>query len=334
MSDPSQPVLSLRGLSTEVRTDRGSVRVVDDVSFDVPAAGKVALVGESGSGKTMTAMSVLRLVPSPSARIVAGRVEFRGRDLLSLSEREMQRLRGNELAMVFQEPMTSLNPVLTVGYQITETLRAHQSISRKQARARAVELLDRVGIPSPSARVDAYPHQLSGGMRQRVMMAIAMCCRPALIIADEPTTALDVTIEAQILDLLDQVRVTDGTATLLITHDLGVVAGFAEHVVVMYAGQVVESASVKDLFRAPSHPYTQALLRSLPPPPDSTAPREKRLPVIEGRVPDLMSRPTGCRFQDRCPQVHEACRETVPPWVGRGGGRGARCLLLQGESEP
>jgi len=334
MSDPSQPVLSLRGLSTEVRTDRGGARVVDDVSFDVPAAGKVALVGESGSGKTMTAMSVLRLVPSPSAKIVAGRVEFRGRDLLSLSEREMQRLRGNELAMVFQEPMTSLNPVLTVGYQITETLRAHQSISRKQARARAVELLDRVGIPSPSARVDAYPHQLSGGMRQRVMMAIAMCCRPALIIADEPTTALDVTIEAQILDLLDQVRVADGTATLLITHDLGVVAGFAEHVVVMYAGQVVESAPVKDLFRAPSHPYTQALLRSLPPSPDSAAPRERRLPVIEGRVPDLMSRPAGCRFQDRCPQVHDACRETAPPWVGREGGRGARCLLLRGESEP
>ena len=332
MSDPSPPVLSLRGLSTEVRTERGGARVVDDVSFDVPAAGKVALVGESGSGKTMTAMSVLRLVPSPS-RIVAGRVEFRGRDLLSLPEREMQRLRGNELAMVFQEPMTSLNPVLTVGYQITETLRAHQSISRKQARARAVELIDRVGIPSPSTRVDAYPHQLSGGMRQRVMMAIAMSCRPALIIADEPTTALDVTIEAQILDLLDQVRVKDGTATLLITHDLGVVAGFAEHVVVMYAGQVVESAPVKDLFRAPAHPYTQALLRSLPPSPDSTAPRERRLPVIEGRVPDLMSRPSGCRFQDRCPQVHDVCRETAPPWVGREGGRGARCVLLvEGES--
>ncbi len=332
MSDASPPVLSLRGLSTEVRTDRGTARVVDDVSFDVPVAGKVALVGESGSGKTMTAMSVLRLVPSPSASIVGGEVVFRGRDLLSLPEKEMRRLRGNELAMVFQEPMTSLNPVLTVGYQIVETLRAHQSISRKAARTRAVELLERVGIPSPSARVDAYPHQLSGGMRQRVMMAIAMCCRPALIIADEPTTALDVTIEAQILDLLDQVRVKDRTATLLITHDLGVVAGFAEHVVVMYAGQVVESAPVKDLFRAPLHPYTQALLRSLPPAPDSTAPRDRRLPVIEGRVPDLTSRPPGCRFQDRCPRARDVCREAEPPWVG-GEGRGARCVLLV-EGEP
>ncbi|HOT11889.1 MAG TPA: ABC transporter ATP-binding protein, partial [Polyangiaceae bacterium] len=225
MNESSRPVLAIRGLSTEVQTRRGVFRAVDDVSFTVPAAGKVALVGESGSGKTMTALSVLRLT-DPGVRIVAGVVEFKGQDLLLLRENQMRHLRGSELAMVFQEPMTSLNPMLSVGYQIVETLRAHQKISRKQAKQRAVELLHRVGIPSPSTRVDAYPHQLSGGMRQRVMIAIAMGCRPSLMIADEPTTALDVTIQGQILDLFEQIREQDGTATWLITHDLGVVAGF------------------------------------------------------------------------------------------------------------
>jgi oligopeptide/dipeptide ABC transporter ATP-binding protein len=333
MSDSSRPVLSLRGLVTTLRTPKGVFRAVDDVSFDVPAGGKVALVGESGSGKTMTALSVLRLVPGPAASVTGGRIEFKGRDLLSLSEKEMRHLRGNELSMVFQEPMTSLNPVLSVGFQITETLRAHRKISRSQARSLAVDLLGRVGIPSPSTRVDAYPHQLSGGMRQRVMMAIAMCCEPSLLIADEPTTALDVTIEAQILDLLDQLRRDKGTATLLITHDLGVVAGFAEQVVVMYAGQVFETAMVRDLFRAPAHPYTQALLQSLPPAPDSEDPGPRRLPVIEGRVPELVSLPSGCRFQDRCPKVMDVCRAQAPAWVELGEGRGARCHLLASEGK-
>lgn len=331
MTDPSCPVLSLRGLVTTLRTPGGVFRAVDEVSFDVPAGGKVALVGESGSGKTMTALSVLRLVPGPAASITGGRIEFKGRDLLSLSEKEMRHLRGNELAMVFQEPMTSLNPVLSVGFQITETLRAHRRISRSQARSLAVDLLGRVGIPSPATRVDAYPHQLSGGMRQRVMMAMAMCCDPSLLIADEPTTALDVTIEAQILDLLDQLRRDKGTATLLITHDLAVVAGFAEQVVVMYAGQVFETGMVRDLFRAPAHPYTQALLQSLPPPPDSEDPGPRRLPVIEGRVPELVSLPSGCRFQDRCPKVMDVCRAEAPAWVNLGDGRGARCHLLESE---
>ena len=334
MNDPARPVLSLRGVVTTLRTPRGSFRVVDDVSFDVPEQGKVALVGESGSGKTMTALTILRLVPSPTASITGGKIELRGRDLMALPEREMRRVRGKEISMVFQEPMTSLNPVLTVGYQITETLRAHRTISRKKARARAVELLDRVGISSPSARVDAYPHQLSGGMRQRVMMAIALSCEPSLLIADEPTTALDVTIEAQILDLLDQLRADSGTATLLITHDLGVVAGFAEQVVVMYAGQVVEEASVRELFRAPAHPYTQALLRSLPPAPDAKGDRPRRLPVIEGMVPDLASLPAGCRFQDRCDKVEDACRSNLPALVTVAPGHRARCLLLESKGEP
>lgn len=330
MNESSRPVLAIRGLSTEVQTRRGVFRAVDDVSFTVPAAGKVALVGESGSGKTMTALSVLRLT-DPGVRIVAGVVEFKGQDLLLLRENQMRHLRGNELAMVFQEPMTSLNPMLSVGYQIVETLRAHQKISRKQAKQRAVELLHRVGIPSPSTRVDAYPHQLSGGMRQRVMIAIAMGCRPSLMIADEPTTALDVTIQGQILDLFEQIREQDGTATWLITHDLGVVAGFAEHVLVMYAGQIVESSPVKELFRSPLHPYTQALIQCVSAVGVDGTTRHTRLPLVEGRIADIESRPSGCRFRPRCPRAHEACLED-PPWVEIAG-RGARCVLLS-EKEP
>lgn len=325
MNDPARPVLSIRGLVATLRTQAGSFRVLDDVSFEVPAGGKVALVGESGSGKTMTALSLLRLLPKPHASITAGEVVLNGRDLMALTEREMRSVRGGEMAMVFQEPMTSLNPVLTVGYQITETLRAHRNISRKQARARAIELLGRVGIPSPSTRVDAYPHQLSGGMRQRVMMAIALSCEPSLLIADEPTTALDVTIEAQILDLLQEIR--GATATLLITHDLGVVARFAHHVVVMYAGQVMESAPVEALFERPAHPYTQALLRSLPPAPDATEDRPRRLPAIEGIVPDLARLPSGCRFRDRCPRAFDRCHEP-PELVEVGPDHRARCWLL------
>lgn len=334
MNDPARPLLSLRGVVTTLRTRRGTFRAVDEVSFDVSESSKVALVGESGSGKTMTALSIMRLVPDHAASVDGGEILLRGKDLRRLSEREMRGVRGNEVSMVFQEPLTSLNPVLTVGYQIAETLRAHRKVSRKAARARAVDLLQRVGIPSPSRRVDAYPHQLSGGMRQRVMLAVALSCEPALLIADEPTTALDVTIEAEILDLLERVREQSGTATLLITHDLGVVAGFAERVVVMYAGQVVEEAPVGRLFRAPAHPYTQALLRSLPPAPDVKAERPRRLPVIEGRVPELGAWPAGCRFQDRCDQAVEACEATSPDLVEVGEDHRARCLLLQPGRQP
>ncbi len=333
MNDPDPALLSLRGVVTTLRTRQGIVRAVDDVSFEIPEKGKVALVGESGCGKTMTALSVMRLVPEPAATIDAGTIVLRDRNLLALSEREMRHVRGNEISMVFQEPQTSLNPVLTVGYQITETLRAHRKVSRRAARARAVELLERVGIPDASARVKAYPHQLSGGMRQRVMIAIALACDPAVLIADEPTTALDVTIEAEILDLLDQVRREIGTATLLITHDLGVVASFAERIVVMYAGQVVETAPVRELFETPAHPYTAALLRSLPPAPEAGGERPRRLPVIEGRVPDLAALPAGCRFQDRCDKVQEVCRTEAPSLVKVGNGHEARCLLLDREGD-
>ena len=327
MNDRAPPILSLRGLTTSLRTEHGTTRVLDDVSLDVPSSGKVALVGESGSGKTMIALSVMRLLPPHPHCVVGGQVIFRDRDLLSLPEREMRKIRGNELSMIFQEPMTSLNPVLTVGYQITETLRAHLPISRKEARERGTELLHRVGIASPAERMDAYPHQLSGGMRQRVMIAIAVCCRPALILADEPTTALDVTTQASILDLLDQVREEDGTATLLITHDLGLVARYAQEVVVLYAGQVVETASVRDIFRAPLHPYTQALLRSLPTSPDCAGNSSMRLPTIDGRVPEPGAWPLGCRFQDRCAHVREVCRSEPPPWLELGPGVGVRCAI-------
>jgi oligopeptide/dipeptide ABC transporter ATP-binding protein len=331
MSDSSQPVLAVRGLVTTLRTAQGQMRVVDDVSFEIPTAGKVALVGESGSGKTMTALSIMRLVPKPAASITSGSMVFKGQDLLSLSEKQMRSLRGNELSMVFQEPMTALNPVLSIGYQVTETLHAHRKLTRKKAWSMAVEALDRVGIASPETRIKSYPHQLSGGMRQRVMMAIAMCCEPSLLIADEPTTALDVTIEAQILSLLDQLRSEKGTATLLITHDLGVVAGFAEQMVVMYAGQVVEVGAVLDVFGAAAHPYTHALLQSLPPSPNSDRDGPRRLAVIDGRVPDLFSLPVGCRFQDRCPKVFVKCRKVEPSWTELGRGRGARCHLLESE---
>ena len=333
MNDTARPLLSLEGVVTTLRTSRGVFRAVDEVSFDVAEGSKVAIVGESGSGKTMTALSIMQLLPSPTASVQAGKILLRGRNLLQASEREMRKVRGNEVSMVFQEPLTSLNPVLTVGYQIAETLRAHRRVSRKAARARAVELLGNVGIASPSTRVDAYPHQLSGGMRQRVMLAVALSCEPSLLIADEPTTALDVTIEAEILDLLDRLRTDNGTATLLITHDLGVVAGFAERVVVMYAGQVVEVAPVGRLFRSPAHPYTQALLRSLPPAPDAKEKGLRRLPVIEGRVPELGAWPTGCRFQDRCDRVTDACRSTAPDLVVVQDDHQARCLLLKSGGE-
>ncbi|MDF2694883.1 MAG: Oligopeptide transport system permease protein OppB, partial [Labilithrix sp.] len=314
------PLLRVRDLVTSFRTDQGVLRAVDEVSFEVPEGGTLGIVGESGCGKSVTALSVLRLIPHPQGAIERGAIELRGKDILRLSEREMQEIRGNKISMIFQEPMTSLNPVYTVGAQIIEAIRLHQKKSRREARERAIEMLRLVGIPSPETNVDAYPHQLSGGMRQRVMIAMALACEPSLLIADEPTTALDVTIQAQILELITKLRDKLGMGVVLITHDLGVVAEVASHVVVMYAGRVVESAPVAELFANPRHPYTRGLLKSLPtfeaPPPPATAdgerPRRARLPTIEGIVPDLMALPPGCRFAGRCPIVIDACRAAEP----------------------
>ncbi|MFO0625393.1 MAG: ABC transporter ATP-binding protein [Polyangiales bacterium] len=335
------PLLSVRGLVTEFRTDAGALRAVDDVSFDVAEGGALGLVGESGCGKSVTSLSILRLV-QPPGRVAAGRVVFEGRDLMSLSEKEMRAVRGARIAMIFQEPMSSLNPVYTVGDQIAEAVLVHQRArTRRAARDRAAELLGLVGIPSPAERADAYPHQLSGGMRQRVMIAMALACEPRLLIADEPTTALDVTIQAQIMDLLRDLRARLGMAVLLITHDLGLVADFVDEVAVMYAGRVVERAPVRDLFADPRHPYTRGLLRSVPSyGANLTA---ARLPTIPGVVPDLRTLPAGCRFRARCDRATEACATREPPLYrvalpGEARGetadddapRAARCVLEAG----
>jgi peptide/nickel transport system ATP-binding protein len=289
------PLLEVRDLHTRFDTQAGPLRPVDGVSFELSAGGTLGVVGESGSGKTMTALSILRLLPTASGRIESGQISFAGRDLLALPEREMRALRGKHIAMVFQEPMTSLNPVYSVARQIGEVLWLHEGMNKRAARARTIELLQVVGIPDPERRVDAYPHELSGGMRQRVMIAMAIACRPQLLIADEPTTALDVTIQAQILELLARLRRELGMAVLLITHDLGVVAEFAEEVLVMYAGTVVERAQAEVLFSAPQHPYTQGLLASAP----SRQGGKTRLATIAGVVPDLAHLPGGCRFRER-----------------------------------
>jgi peptide/nickel transport system ATP-binding protein len=281
------------------------------VNFHVNAGETVAIVGESGCGKSVTAMSILRLIPEPPGKI-AGAIRFNGRDLLKLSDREMRAIRGNEISMIFQEPMTSLNPVLTVGRQIGETLRLHQGLSSQQAEARAVEMLKLVGIPEPERRVREYPHQLSGGMRQRVMIAIALACNPKLLIADEPTTALDVTIQAQILDLMRDLKHTVGAAIVIITHDLGVVAEVAERVIVMYAGRKVEEAEVGKLFRNPRHPYTQGLLGSMPKLGSSLTGTETRLQEIPGLVPSLKRKLDGCVFASRCAYTTDLCRTVAP----------------------
>jgi peptide/nickel transport system ATP-binding protein len=324
---PDAPLLSVQGLVTSFRTDAGTLRAVDEVSFDVPPRSTVGLVGESGCGKSVTSLSIMRLVPDPPGRIESGKIFFEGKDLLALPEREMRKLRGDRISMIFQEPMTSLNPVYTVGEQIVEAVRLHQKKSRRDARERAIEMLRVVGIPSPETRVDAYPHQLSGGMRQRVMIAMALACEPKLLIADEPTTALDVTIQAQVLELLRRLQKVLGMSVVLITHDLGVVAEFADRVVVMYAGRVVEEGAVDEVFRRPRHPYTRGLLRSIPPF-GAPAERPRRLPTIEGVVPDLRALPVGCRFQERCPDVIDVCHKVEPellPIDGEPPTRRSRC---------
>jgi oligopeptide/dipeptide ABC transporter ATP-binding protein len=317
-------LLEVRGLETVFVRAGGIARAVDGVSFTLDAGRVLGLVGESGCGKTMAALSLMRLVP-PGGRIVGGRVLLEGRDLLRLPEREMRTVRGAGLAMVFQEPMTSLNPVFTVGSQIAEAVRLHADVGRREAWARAVALLGEVGIPAPEQRAHDYPHQLSGGMRQRVMIAIAISCAPRVLIADEPTTALDVTIQAEILDLLRVLRERRGMALLLITHDLGVVAQHADEVAIMYAGRIVEHAAVLEIFDRPRHPYTQALFRAMP---GARGPggAADRLEAIPGQVPDLLHLPSGCAFRDRCGLAIAACATAVPPLEEKAPAHRAACI--------
>jgi peptide/nickel transport system ATP-binding protein len=319
-------LLEIRGLKTHFKTDAGWLHAVDGVDLTVERGQTVCVVGESGSGKSVTAMSILKLVPMPPGRIVAGQVLWDGRDLVPLPAAEMRKLRGREIGVVFQEPMTALNPVYTVGDQIGEGLRLHEGLTRAQAMQRAVELLALVHIPLPSRRVHDYPHQFSGGMRQRVMIAMALACNPRLLIADEPTTALDVTIQAQILDLLAELKDRLGMAVLLITHAMGVVAEVAQRVVVMYAGQVVEEGSVEELFARPWHPYTQGLIRSIPRI-DADAAPGSRLVSIAGTVPSLVDPPVGCRFAPRCAWAHEACTQATPALREVGPGHRVACIL-------
>jgi oligopeptide/dipeptide ABC transporter ATP-binding protein len=303
-------LLDVRNLQTQFQTGGGVVRAVDGVSWDVQAGETVALVGESGCGKSVSALSVMRLVAAPAGRIVGGEVWFKGRDLLSLSEEEMRQVRGREIAMVFQEPMTSLNPVLSIGRQLTETMEIHLGMTPAQSRARAAELLVMVGISDPERRLSQYPHQFSGGMRQRMMIAMALACSPPLILADEPTTALDVTIQAQVLELLKDLSGRLGAAMLVITHNLGVVARYAARVNVMYAGKIAERGTAREIYANPRHPYTLGLLRSVP---RLDEPRKAKLVPIPGQPPDLSRLPAGCAFAPRCAYAIERCRLEAPP---------------------
>jgi oligopeptide/dipeptide ABC transporter ATP-binding protein len=330
---PAAPLLEVRGLRTSFGTEDGVVHAVDNVSFTVGRGEAVAIVGESGCGKSVTAMSIMRLVASPG-RITGGEIRFKGRDLASLSEKEMRNVRGNDIAMVFQEPMTSLNPVYKIGTQVAEAIQIHKGLSKKDAWKRAGEMLELVSIPDPIKRLDDYPHQLSGGMRQRVMIAIALSCDPELLIADEPTTALDVTIQAQIMELLEGLQKRLGLAVLLITHDLGVVAEFCERVVVMYTGRVVEEAPVEQLFASPAHPYTRGLLKSLPSIEMVGTESQGRLSTIAGMVPPISNLPRGCKFNPRCPDVMDICLGREPALMAVGDHHTARCFLHGDAADP
>ncbi len=307
-----QPLIELRNLQTQFFTEDGLARAVDGVSYGIMKGETLGVVGESGCGKSVTALSILRLIPDPPGKIVDGEIIFEGNNLLEFSPAEMRRIRGNDISMIFQEPMTSLNPVFTIGNQIAEAVRLHQGLSKKDALDKSIEMLTLVGIPVPEHRVHEYPHQLSGGMRQRAMIAMALSCNPKVLIADEPTTALDVTIEAQILDLMRGLQDELGTAIIMITHDLGVVAEIARKVVVMYAGKVVEQAPVEEIFADPNHPYTQGLLGSLPRADESATGIKHRLQEIPGIVPSLMHLPSGCNFASRCPKAMAICEEQEP----------------------
>jgi peptide/nickel transport system ATP-binding protein len=319
------PLLEVEELKTWFFARDGIVRAVDGVSFSIHRGETVAMVGESGCGKSVTALSILRLIASPPGRTIAGHVALEGRNLLALPDEEMRKVRGNEISMIFQEPMTSLNPVLTIGRQIAETLTVHRGLSRADALARTVEMLRLVNIPEPAARMGQYPHQLSGGMRQRVMIAMALACNPKLLIADEPTTALDVTIQAQILDLMRELKARTGAAILLITHDLGVVAEMAQRVFVMYAGRKVEEATVGSLFARPRHPYTRGLLASIPRLGAAAATARRRLAEIPGVVPSLREEIPGCVFAPRCAYAQERCRREYPPLERKDDGHLVAC---------
>jgi peptide/nickel transport system ATP-binding protein len=314
-------LLEVRGLRTTFATDDGTIAAVDGVSFEVEAGRTLAIVGESGCGKSVTALSIMGLLPQPAGRIADGSVRFEGRELVGLPKHDLQDLRGNGLAMIFQEPMSSLNPAFTIGEQIAEGLLRHRSLTREQADERALAMLDKVRIPAAEQRFHEHPHKLSGGMRQRAMIAMALACEPRLLIADEPTTALDVTIQAQILDLMQRLQRETGTAIILITHDLGVVAEVADEVVVMYAGRVVERAPVRALFAEPQHPYTVGLLGSIP----RLQGEPRRLASIDGQVPDPLHMPAGCRFADRCPFADASCRRAPPPLRDLGAGHASAC---------
>ncbi len=319
-------LLRVTDLHTEFPTDDGLVKAVDGVSFSIDEGETLGIVGESGCGKSVTAFSVMRLL-QPPGRIASGSIMFRGRDLAKITDAEMRQLRGNEISMIFQEPMTSLNPVYTVGDQIAETLLIHQDITKKDALDQTIDMLRRVGISLPERRVNEYPHQMSGGMRQRIMIAMALACKPKLLIADEPTTALDVTIQAQILELMKELKEQYGMSILFITHDLGVVAEMAQRVVVMYGGQVVEEADVKTLYRRPYHPYTEGLLSSIP----RLDQPAGRLHTIEGIVPNPLHLPPGCRFAPRCPYAEDRCNAAPPDLRDAGDGTTARCMIPPSE---
>jgi oligopeptide transport system ATP-binding protein len=317
-------LLEIQNLATAFPTEAGEARAVDDVTLSVDKGQVLGIVGESGCGKSITSLSILRLIPPPG-KIVGGQIRLDGKNLLELSEGQMRSIRGNRIALIPQDPMTSLNPVYTVGAQIMEAVELHQKVSKAEARKKAINVLDQVRIPEAHTRVDEYPHQFSGGMRQRVMIAMALACEPELLIADEPTTALDVTVQAQILDLLREIQKSHGTAIVLITHDLGVVAEMCDTVAVMYAGSVVEYATVQDLFKNPKHPYTIGLMNSLP------KPGSDRLIPIDGQPPSLVNLPQGCRFANRCPWRVDICDQSIPPLERKAPGHDARCFLVEKE---
>ena len=322
--DNAPPVISVAGLKTYFFTRQGIVKAVDDVSFAVKRGETLAIVGESGCGKSITALSLMRLIPDPPGRIVAGAITLDGKDLMALDEDAMRGIRGKDVSMIFQEPMTSLNPVMTIGRQIGEVLKLHQKLSHAEIETRVVDLLNLVRIPEARQRLDEYPHQLSGGMRQRIMIAMALACQPKLIIADEPTTALDVTVQAQILELLKELTRETGAALILITHDLGVVARYADRVNVMYAGRIVESATADEIYAAPRHPYTIGLLRSVP---RLDQPISEKLLPIEGQPPNPLDLPSGCAFHPRCPYAIDKCRVEAPPLTRGADGRAVACWV-------
>jgi oligopeptide/dipeptide ABC transporter ATP-binding protein len=325
-------LLQVQNLKTSFFTPEGEVRAIDGVSFEIGEGKTLGLVGESGCGKSVTSLSIMRLIPSPPGKIVGGEIFYRGRDLLKLKNEEMRKIRGNEISMIFQEPMTSLNPVFTVGNQIGEAIKLHQGLGKRETRQKTIDMLRLVKIADPESRVDSYPHQLSGGMRQRVMIAMALSCNPSLLIADEPTTALDVTIQAQILELMKELQQKiGGMALLLITHDLGVVSEQADEVAIMYAGKIVERSSTRAIFNRPFHPYTVGLLNSLP---GIGGLKKKRLDAIPGMVPSPLNLPSGCRFRDRCPRAQDVCAQAEPPLEEKEPGHTAACYFPHTETRP